>query len=103
MRAMIGVGALFLCAACGGTELHVESNTTWSGHINGSSGASYDGSGNEVFKLETGVLTCWSFQKQTPAGSLRVYAVEGGIFGTGKAGDATTTAQYGVVSGCTSD
>lgn len=78
-------------------RLHVESDTSWSGAI---ANSSYDGSGNASFGL-TGDIVCWSIQKRTRDGQLRAYAtVERAIFGTERQGGATTTAEYGVVSGC---
>jgi hypothetical protein len=90
--------AVVALAGCG-RELHVESDTEWSGAIGGvSSSSSVDGSGNDVFDIEPG--DCWTFQKETRTGSLRAYATSKTIFGEDKTGEAVTSAEFGIVSGC---
>lgn len=98
MLAVVLVTALVAC----GSDLKVESDTSWDGFIGGAggAGASVEGSGNHTFELNPGI-TCWNFQKQTQAGRLRAYVEKKTIFGSDEVGDATTTAQYGIVSGCT--
>jgi hypothetical protein len=101
MRAVLSGAALAIAlGACTDRELIVESNTDWSGFIDEEeSGYSRDGSGNARFDLDNGRI-CWTFQKETDAGVLRVYAKTKEIFGTDRQGDASTTAAYGFVTGC---
>lgn len=100
MRILMLAIAVFLLAGCEGRTLHVESNTSWTGYIGGDAGSSVEGRGNHSWPLNPGT-TCWSFQKETEGGTLRAYASGGGIAAPDRQGDATTTAAYGVVSGCT--
>jgi hypothetical protein len=100
MKMLAGVAAIMLLSACTDRELIIESNTSWSGFIGGEeSGYSRDGSGNAKFELEEG-RTCWTFQKETTDGSIRVYARTKELFGTERYGDAWTTTEFGVVAGC---
>ena len=93
--------AVALCGGCKDPQLIVESDTEWSGAIAGdNSRTSQQGNGNHSFTLRSG-LTCWTFQKETAAGTLRAYAVFHALTGRQRKGDATTVANYGVVSGCT--
>lgn len=75
--------------------VHIESNTSWSGAIND---ASVDGSGNRDIDINNS--SCAVFQKETKEGYLTI-TVKGGMFFDGD--NATTTAQYGVVSVCAGD
>lgn len=78
-------------------RLQIKSDTSRSRAI---ANSSYDGSGNSSLGL-TGDIVCWSIQKRTRHGQLRPYAtVERAVFGTERQGGATTTAEYGVVTGC---
>lgn len=99
MRYVLLAG-LVAVMACDDRELIVESNTSWSGFIDGDdAGFSRDGSGNATFELGSGT-TCWAFQKDSEGGRLRVYAKTREVFGSDRHGDASTTAAYGAVSGC---
>ena len=101
MRHGLVVLLLVITAACG-SELVVESNTSWTGFIGGTgAGSSVSGSGDQTFDLNSGT-TCWNFQKQTESGHLKVYAKEKSIFGSSRSGEAETVASFGVVSGCIS-
>ena len=101
MRAVLsGIALAIALGACTDRELIVESNTSWSGFIDEEeSGYSRDGTGNAKFDLDSD-RTCWTFQKETDAGFLRVYAKTKEIFGTDRQGDARTTTPYGFVAGC---
>ncbi len=100
MRQVLAVLLLVITTACG-TELIVESDTSWDGFIGGTSGSSVDGSGDHTFELKSGT-TCWSFQKQTTGGRLKAYAKQKTLFGSSRSGEAETFADFGVVTGCTS-
>lgn len=100
MRWPFLVVVLLTATACGGPTMVIESDTSWSGSIGGTgSSATYSGSGNREFDLESGT-TCWSIQKQTRPGRLRAYVKRKTITGSDVEGDATTNAEFGVVSGC---
>lgn len=90
---------LLALAGCKST-VRIESDTSWSGSISaGNTSTSFDGSGDATFDV-SGDPVCWSFQKQTERGSLRAYYQTTAVLGPDKAGDATTTAVYGLVGGC---
>ena len=101
MRPLLwGVALAIGLGACTDRQLVVESNTEWSGFIDEEeSGYSRDGSGNARFDLDRG-RACWTFNKNTEAGFLTVYAKTKDIFGTDRHGHASTTAAYGFVTGC---
>ncbi len=100
MKRLVLLVPLFALAACSIT-LEIESDTSWSGAVGGTSSTTIDGSRNRSIDIPSG--TCWSFQKQTETGRLRVYATSTSIVGaTNREGEAVTTARYGVVSGCAS-
>ena len=97
---LVTVAMVAALGACTDRRLIVESDTEWSGFIDEEeSGYSRDGSGNARFDLDDGRV-CWTFQKGTEQGSLRVYARTKELFGTETHGDARTTAVYGIVAGC---
>lgn len=77
------VGLLTGCS----TKVKVESNTSWTGAVNG---ASVEGTGNTTYELR-GDNKCVVFQKSTTQGFLTI---------KGDVPTTTTTAEYGVVSGC---
>src|SRR4051812_7026771 len=88
-------------AACQSRTLEIESNTQWSGSIGGNGSETIQGSGNRSIDIGTeGGSYCWAIQKQTRTGSLRVYVKAHTITGTDNQGDASTSADFGVVSGC---
>ena len=92
--------SLALLTACGAQgTVYVEADTNWSGSI---AGVSYDGGpGQSYIRLKGYGVTCWAVQKQTRAGTLTVYAkIDRGITGTETQGKATTSAAFGVVTGC---
>lgn len=99
-RSLILVG-LVAVSACSSKTLEIESDTQWSGAVGGNATHSVDGSGNGSISIDASGIVCWNFQKQTTAGRLRVYAKTKTIVSSERDGDAVTTAQYGVVSGCT--
>jgi hypothetical protein len=83
--------------AVGAGDVHVESNTSWSGHISYGDGTGESLQGSGARKISAGVGTvCWTFQKRTEHGSLVVYGKRQGV----TEGRASTSAAYGVVSGC---
>ena len=88
-------------AACQSKTLEIESDTQWSGSVGGTSSRTIDGSGNSSVDIDANDTICWDFQKQTQGGRLRVYAKVHSITGNDRDGDETTTAQFGIASGCT--
>lgn len=93
--------AALLVGACTSKTLEIESNTTWSGAIGGDATSTIDGRGSRSIGIPSSGIYCWDLQKQTQEGSLRVYAKVKTVTSSERDGDATTTAEYGVVSGCT--
>jgi len=71
-------------------KITVESDTCWDGYLND---GSVQGCGNQAYSLK-GDPSCFTFQKKTDYGflSIRVKA--------GSGDEPSTTAAYGVVSGC---
>ncbi len=99
-RLTVGIG-LVCAAACGSNTLVIESDTQWSGSAGGlGSSETIQGSGNRTFDMGNEESFCWSLQKQTRSGSLRVYAKVPTITGVDRQGDGVTSADFGVVSGC---
>ena len=93
--------ALFALAACGSRELHVESDTRWTGTIEGM--GSVSGSGTRVIDLNRAPSpVCWSIGKTTSAGTLHVYGRQSSFGGTEVdiIDEGTTNAPNGVVQGC---
>jgi hypothetical protein len=88
-------------AACTSKTLEIQSNTSWSGAIGGISSRTVQGSGNASFAINTNDTFCWTMQKETEQGSLRAYAKVHTITGVDNESDETTTATFGIVSGCT--
>jgi hypothetical protein len=75
------------------SRLTIESNTSWSGALGGTSNTqSYDGSGDGW--IEYWGQVCYSLQMQTDVGYLRA------TFHETSTGHAETTAAFGVISGC---
>ena len=101
-----------LLVGCG-TELVVESNTSWEGDICGytycasaTSGHELRGSGNKSF--DQGVFiagtdsnqVCYWFGNTTDSGYIRVYIKDHDIFGSSKNARHENTAPHGAVSAC---
>ncbi len=92
--------ALALGLACGLTgpthyHLAITSDTSWSGTLGGTtSSSSYDGTGNG--SIEYWGKVCYVLQKQTDVGSLSA------AFEETSSGSSSTTASFGVISGCNS-
>jgi len=96
--------ALVACLGCGDAlgpdcsqsspcRLTIESNTSWSGSLGGTSNSqSYDGSGDGW--IEYWGQVCYTLQMQTDVGYLRA------TFQETSTGHAETTAAFGVISGC---
>ena len=80
-----------VCLTGCSTKFEVESNTTWTGNVNG---ASVEGSGNKTYSTTKGEAAV--FQKNTEAGFLRARAKTTGLFGGGEW--KRTDAAYGVVT-----
>lgn len=103
MRRLIPVVLMLAFAGCEERTLVVESNTDWDGYITGEGGgSSVQGSGNRVFRDFDSGTFCWTFQKDSRAGTLRAYMKTPLLITESKRGDATTNAEFGVVSGCSS-
>ena len=90
-----------LLAACESKTLEIESNTTWSGAVGGTGSRSIQGSGNQSISITGTDTYCWTLQKETRTGTLRAYAKVHTITGVDNQDDETTTADFGLVSGCT--
>ena len=96
-------GAALMLAGCGAQVLHVESDTAWTGTI--ASIGPVEGRGSRDFELSGSPdrgQVCWSIQKASDAGTLRVWVEQSTWFGLGNDIDAdnTTTDPLGVVNGC---
>ncbi len=92
---------LLLLSACGGKTLVVESDTSWTGHVDHL--GTVAGRGDREFGLgEFRGEVCWTLAKTTSLGTLRAYARDDTWFGLGSQvdGDASTTAANGQVAGC---
>lgn len=88
---------VLLLVGCDKPTLYIESDTGWTGRVNGSGSASeVEGSGNKTYELRSG-QTCWNFKKSTEQGTLRAYAK---IRGNRTNGDDRTTQPFGEVNGC---
>jgi len=83
---------LVILSGCG-NELIIESDTSWSGSINGSS---IEGGGSRSYDMDNS--SCATIQKDTERGYLNV-KVKGGIFNS-ILEEKKTTASYGVCSVC---
>lgn len=94
MKKLLLLIAITLLSGCQ-KYVQIESNTSWSGAINN---ASVDGAGNRDIDIDNS--SCAVFQKETEEGYLTI-KVKGGMFFDGE--EATTTAEYGVVSVCAGD
>lgn len=93
--------ALALCAACNSKVLVVESNTTWSGTVEGY--VTLSGRDNATIDLDDAPQAfCWTLTKTTSAGTLRAYLKDEDWLGlsTSYLGDATTTEPNGQIGGC---
>ncbi len=100
-RALLPIVATLLIAGCGGRVVHIESDTSWTGSIDGFGPIS--GHGNKTYALDAvSSPVCWTVTKATDAGTLRVYSDRSTFFGLGEEVEAeqTTTAPNGSVSGC---
>jgi len=87
---LLACAALMLCGCS--RQIEVQSDTSWTGNLNG---GSVEGRGYQTYTLKfENNVSCYVFQKQTEAGFLRVKAKKG------QADEPSTTAAYGVVSGC---
>lgn len=98
-RSFAAITAAVVLVGCGERSLRVESDTRWSGTMEGTGGRVFEGHGNASFPIRGGKV-CWRFAKETEEGALRVYAKYPSRLGNDRIGDATTSAPYGVVSGC---
>ncbi len=94
---------LLLAASCTKTVV-IESSTSWTGAVGGSTEAvssarSVSGSGNGSIESSDATV-CWAVQKTTRGGTLRVYLLEHSILGADRVADQYTVAEYGLVAGC---
>lgn len=109
--AIIALSAAALFAACS-DEKHdiyaeIASDTSWSGAFDN---RTVDGAGSKTVDLPDGDIECVVVQKETETGYLTLTIVDhvtgGGIMGVGekdetnRSNGVSTTAAYGVVSGC---
>lgn len=100
---LVPVVAVTLLTSCGGQTLHIESDTSWSGTLGG---IPISGQGSTQMELPArnggrGTI-CWTIRKDSEAGTLRAHVEQDTFFGLGSVveGEMTTTAAFGVVSGC---
>ncbi|MGE5091823.1 MAG: hypothetical protein ACM3OH_06590 [Bacillota bacterium] len=101
MAALLPIMSTVLIAGCGGRVIHIESDTSWSGTIDGIGAVS--GRGSTTFALDAvSSPVCWTITKLTAAGTLRVYSEASTWFGLGEDIEAeqTTTEPNGDVTGC---
>ena len=89
-----------MLAACGGSHLVVDSDTSWAGSVDGFGPIS--GQGRAEYDLKDAGRLCWTVSKRTDAGTLRVYSTTSEWFGLGEeiSGEAKTNAPLGTVTGC---
>lgn len=102
MRCASVIAGLLL-TACAGKTLKVESDTAWVGTID--QFGAVQGRGNADYDLgKTSGEVCWTFQKVTSLGTLRVYSDDQTWFGLGSEidGEMTTRDPSGTVQGCSS-
>jgi hypothetical protein len=102
MRAPWGLTMLAFVMGCGGTTLVVDSDTSWTGSVDGYGAIS--GRLSAEYDLRAGGGQCWTVSKATEAGTLRVYSKTSEWFGLGTEvnGESTTTQPMGTVTGCAS-
>jgi hypothetical protein len=101
LAASLTVTATLFVAGCGGRVIHIESDTDWSGTIDGIGVVS--GRGSKTFALDAvSSPICWTITKLTDAGTLRVYSEASTWFGLGEDIEAeqTTAEPHGDVTGC---
>lgn len=101
LAATLTIVTTLFVAGCGGRVIHIESDTDWSGTIDGIGVVS--GRGSKTFALDAvSSPICWTITKLTDAGTLRVYSEASTWFGLGEDidGEQTTTEPHGDVTGC---
>jgi hypothetical protein len=103
IRSAVPLVAAVLLSSCGEQILRIESDTSWTGTIDGSviSGrGSYEG--RLPARTPSRGSVCWRIVKDSDAGTLRAWVEQGTFFGLGNVveSEMTTTAPHGVVSGC---
>jgi hypothetical protein len=101
ISALLPIVSTLVIAGCGGRVIHIESDTSWSGTIDGIGAIS--GRGSKTFALDAvSSPICWTITKTTAAGTLRVYSEQSTWFGLGEDIEAeqTTTEPNGDVTGC---
>ena len=94
-----------LLAGCG-TDVVVESNTSWTGDVCGAEYCAAEftahelrGSGNKSFPQGSARICYW-FGNTTDSGYVRVYVSDHGIFGSSRYAEHETSVSHGSVSGC---
>jgi len=95
------VALIMTAGGCTSKTLEIESDTNWSGAVGSTGSRTIDGRGNRSFDIDPSGIVCWDFQKQSEAGRLRAYAKIHTLVSADRDGDETTTAAFGVVTGCT--
>jgi hypothetical protein len=101
IAALLPIVSTLVIAGCGDRVIHIESDTSWSGTIDGVGAVS--GRGGKTFALDAvSSPVCWTITKTTEAGTLRVYSEASTWFGLGEDIEAeqTTTEPNGDVTGC---
>lgn len=87
---------LFVVGCAGEYEVVIESTTSWSGAIGNST---YSGNGNDRFTPDyTGDELTAVIQKKSSSGTLTGKIVQKGMFGDNVLDEATTKAEYGIIT-----
>jgi hypothetical protein len=101
-RCVLTILMLLGLTACEEMELVVESNTDWSGEVQGI--GEVGGTGNRTIDVIDGTGDrCWVLRKTTESGVLRAYLRDKArLFGsvTEYDGDQSTSEPYGEIGGC---
>jgi hypothetical protein len=105
VRRLLPLLAVVLLGACRSTTLEIQSTTTWAGSYKiGDNGPNnpISGTGDASIEVDSDVF-CWTVQKQTELGRLRVFAKVPNWFGSDHGGIKDTLEPFGVASGCSYD
>jgi hypothetical protein len=100
-RTLLALVAVPMFAACNSKTLVIESDTSWSGEVQGY--VTLSGRDNATIDLDNAPQNfCWTVAKTTSAGTLRAYLKEEDWLGLSKdyVGDAKTTEPNGEIGGC---
>ncbi len=104
MRATLRISAVLavvLLGACRSPSLEIESTTSWSGtyKVEGGPNVPVSGTGNASFEMDSNNF-CWTIQKTTDLGRLRVFAKVPNWITTDHGGIRDTFEPFGAASSC---